>query len=98
MSSHSWLGYVFERCMVSARWQGAAGAAFKEYGKVWWVLTREQIRIFKGMLPAQKLELGARFCFAARHLKAQALRAQHPEWPEDRIVKRVKELFLYAAG
>ena len=61
-------------------------------------MTAEQIRIFRRMTPAQKLELGARFFFSAQHLKARSLRAQHPEWSDERISKRVRELFLYAAG
>ena len=50
------------------------------------------------MSPAQKLAVAAQFYFASRHLKAQGLRAQHPEWPEEKITKCVRELFLYAAS
>jgi len=60
-------------------------------------MTPEQIQIFRAMSPARKLQLAAQFYFASRALKAQALRAQHPEWSDEEIDKRVKELFLYAA-
>ena len=59
-------------------------------------MTPEQVKIFRGMSPARKLELAAEFYFASRALKAHALRAQHPEWSNEEIDKRVKELFLYA--
>ena len=61
-------------------------------------MTPEQVRIYKSMPPAQKLDLAARFYFGARHLKDRALRMQHPEWSEAEVERRVRELFLYAAG
>lgn len=61
-------------------------------------MTPEQSEIYKAMSPARKLELAGRFYLASRHLKAQGLRMQHPDWPEERINDRVKELFLYARG
>ena len=61
-------------------------------------MTPEQIRIYREMTPAQKLELAARFNSSARRLKALGLRLQHPEWPEERVMKRVKELFVHAAS
>jgi hypothetical protein len=61
-------------------------------------MTPEQIRIYKAMSPAKKLELAAQFNAASRELKACALRTQHPDWSEERIRKRVRELFLYAAS
>jgi hypothetical protein len=61
-------------------------------------MTPEQISIFRAMSPARKLELAAWFNDSARRLKAQALRAQHPDWPDDRIARRVRELFLYASN
>jgi len=61
-------------------------------------MTPEQAQIFKAMPSERKLRLAAQFYFGARHLKAQGLRAQHPDWSEARIMARVKELFLYAAN
>lgn len=62
------------------------------------MMTPEQVKIYRAMSPARKLELAGRFNLESRHLKAQALRAQRPEWTEDQIRNRVRELFLYAAG
>lgn len=61
-------------------------------------MTPEQVQIFKAMSPARKLELAAEFHDAARVLKRQALRAQHPEWTEEQIKQRVRELFLHGSG
>lgn len=58
----------------------------------------EQVRIFKAMSPGQKLELAAQFHVAARLLKAQSLKQQHPDWSEQRVQQKVRELFLYAAS
>jgi len=46
--------------------------------------------------PEQKLRIAGDLHRFARELKAAGLRAQHPNWPEDKIVKQVKETFLYA--
>ena len=61
-------------------------------------VTPEQIEIYKAMSPAKKLELAGRFHLASRHLKAQGLRMQHPDWTDEQVNQRVKELFLYARG
>jgi hypothetical protein len=58
----------------------------------------EQIRIFKAMSPARKLELVAEFNRAARNLKGQSLKLQHPDWTTEQVAKKVREVFLYAPG
>jgi hypothetical protein len=60
-------------------------------------MTPEQVKIFRAMPPARKLELAGEFHYAARQLKFSGLRSLHPEWPEARINARVREIFLYAA-
>ena len=57
----------------------------------------EQVRIFKAMPAARKLELAATFYFSARHLKTQALKQRHPDWPESRLRQEVNRLFLRAS-
>ena len=61
-------------------------------------MTPEQVKIFKAMSPARKLDLAGGFHYAARQLKALGLRSQHPDWTEARINARVREIFLYAAN
>ncbi len=56
----------------------------------------EQIRIFQSMTPEQKLRLALRLYDSARRLRACALRQQHPDWTEEQISKKVREIFLYA--
>ena len=48
------------------------------------------------MTPIQKLDMALRLYYSARELKAAGLRAQHPDWTEDQIDAKVKEIFLYA--
>jgi len=55
-----------------------------------------QKKIFKEMSPAKKLELSAQLYYSARELKAAALRQQHPSWSEEKVNKKVREIFLYA--
>ena len=56
----------------------------------------EQKRIFQSMSPEQKLKVALQLYYSARELKATSLRAQNPDWAEDRIQDRVREIFLYA--
>ena len=55
-----------------------------------------QLKILRAMTPEQKLEAAMQLYWSARHLKAAALRAQHPEWTEEAIQRAVREIFLYA--
>jgi hypothetical protein len=56
----------------------------------------EQIKIYRAMSPAKKLALAASLYRSARRLKTCALRQQHPEWPEEKIQKEVREIFIRA--
>ena len=58
----------------------------------------EQITLYKAMSPAQKLKLAADFNQSARDLKAAALKQFHPEWSEEQVQKKVRDLFLYASS
>ena len=48
------------------------------------------------MTPAQKLHLVERLWFDARKLKAAGLRAQHPDWSEEKIEEKLRDIFLNA--
>ena len=61
-------------------------------------MTPEQVSIFKAMTPARKLALAGEFHHAARRLKALGLKAQHPDWSDEQVQARVREIFLYAAN
>lgn len=56
----------------------------------------EQKRIFQSMTPEQKLKVAFQLYDSAKELKAAGLRLQNPDWPEERIQERVREIFLYA--
>jgi hypothetical protein len=57
-----------------------------------------QTEVFRRMTPADKLRAAEALYWSARRLKAAALRAKHPEWPEDEIERAVRDLFLYRHG
>ena len=48
------------------------------------------------MTPQQKLEQAAMLYRSARELKAAALRTEHPDWTEEQVQSKVREVFLYA--
>jgi hypothetical protein len=56
----------------------------------------EQKRIFQSMTPEQKLKVALRLYYSARELKAAGLRMFQPNWDEDTIQKKVREIFLYS--
>ena len=56
----------------------------------------EQKRIFQAMKPEKKLRITQMLYYSARELKAAGLRAQNPNWSEEMVKDRVREIFLYA--
>src|ERR1041385_2059178 len=58
-------------------------------------MTPEEIRILRAMTPAQKLAAAEDMYRAARDIKAAALRAQHPDWSEEEVRRKVREIFLH---
>lgn len=56
----------------------------------------EQERIFQAMAPEKKLRVAQMLYYSARELKTASLKAQHPDWTEEKIKDRVREIFLYA--
>ena len=56
----------------------------------------EQIRIFLVMPGERRLRLAEQLYWSARNLKMAGVRAQHPDWPEDRLKDEVRRIFLHA--
>ena len=48
------------------------------------------------MTAEQKIRLAQQLWWEARKLKAAGLRSQHPNWTEEQIEAKVREIFLYA--
>jgi hypothetical protein len=46
----------------------------------------KQIEILRAMAGERRLELAEQLYWSARKLKAAALRAQHPDWPQTGIL------------
>jgi hypothetical protein len=55
----------------------------------------EYIRALRRMTPAERLLVGCGLLRDAKRLKAAMLRAQHPDWPEERVARAVRNLFLH---
>jgi hypothetical protein len=60
-------------------------------------LTPEYIATLQRMTGQQKLRTAFALYWGARKLKAAALRQQHPEWNEQQVQEKVKEIFLHAS-
>ena len=56
----------------------------------------EQKKIYQTMTPTQKLNAALRLYYSAMELKAAGLRGLHPDFDEDKIQEKLKEIFLYA--
>ena len=59
-------------------------------------LTPEYIAMLQRLDGRQKLRTAFAMYWGARKLKAAGLRAQFPDWSEEMIQQKVKELFLHA--
>jgi hypothetical protein len=59
-------------------------------------LTPEYIATLRRMSGAQKLRTAFQLYWGARKLKAARLRQQHPEWTEEQVQLREKEIFMHA--
>ena len=60
-------------------------------------LTPEYVATLQRMTGQQKLRSAFVLYWGARKLKAANLRQQHPDWSEDQVQQRVKEIFLHAS-
>jgi len=56
----------------------------------------QQVEILRAMSGEQRLRLAERLYWTARKMKIAGLRAQHPDWPEERVTDEVRRIFLNA--
>jgi hypothetical protein len=56
----------------------------------------KQKRIFQSMEPEQKLQIALSLYYSAKELKAAGLRVQNPDWSEEKILNKLRAIFLYA--
>ena len=57
-----------------------------------------QIKIYRGMSPAKKLQTALDLYWSAWSLKACAIRAQNPTWTEAEIESAVRQTFMNASS
>ncbi len=55
-----------------------------------------QVEIYRSMSAERKLEITNNLYCTARELKTMTIRDDHPDWTEDEVRKKVREIFLYA--
>jgi hypothetical protein len=56
----------------------------------------EQTKALRAMSGQERLRVAGRLYWSARKMKAAGLRAQHPDWPEDRVEAEVRRIFSNA--
>lgn len=57
-----------------------------------------QREIYKRMNPFEKLKVSMDMYWTARKYKAAYLRQLHPDWTEEQVQDKVREIFLYASS
>jgi hypothetical protein len=55
-----------------------------------------QIEILRGMTGEQRLRLAEQLYWSARKMKMAGLRAQHPEWTQERLEEETRRIFVNA--
>lgn len=59
-------------------------------------LKPEYLVILRRMTGQQKLRTAFALYWSARKLKATALRHRHPDWSDEQVQEKVKQIFLHA--
>jgi hypothetical protein len=59
---------------------------------------RVEIETLRRLGPEGRLEMAHRLYWTARELKTAGLRHTHPDWTEERVQAKVRELFLYGGS
>ena len=55
-----------------------------------------QKKSYQVMTPEKKLQIALNLYYSAKELKEAGLRVQHPDWTEEMIKDKLREIFLYA--
>jgi hypothetical protein len=53
-----------------------------------------QDAILRAMSPARRLEIAEELYTTAWQIKAAGLRREHPDWPEDKILGKLRRVFV----
>jgi hypothetical protein len=56
----------------------------------------KQIEILRAMTGERRLRVAEQLYWSARRLKLAGLRAQHPDWPPERLEAETRRIFLHA--
>jgi hypothetical protein len=58
--------------------------------------SKEQIARYRAMSPAERLRQAHALYWTARRMREAQERAMHPDWSEQQIQERVREIFIRA--
>jgi hypothetical protein len=53
-----------------------------------------QDELLRAMTPKRRLEVAQELYDTAWHLKAAGLRREHPDWPEERVLGKLRRIFV----
>ena len=56
----------------------------------------KQIEILRTITGERRWRLAEQLYWSARRLKIAGLRAQHPDWPKERLEEETRRIFLHA--
>jgi Rv0078B-related antitoxin len=56
----------------------------------------EQFEIYRRMTPERRLAIAEQLYWTARRMKSSWLRSQHPDWPEEKVLREVTRIFSHA--
>ena len=59
-------------------------------------MSPEYLAALRALTGAQKLRAAFGLYWTARKIKAARLRQQHPDWTDEQVQQRVKEIFMHA--
>jgi hypothetical protein len=59
-------------------------------------VTPEYREALRRLSPEQRLRSASALYWEAREVKAARLRTQFPDWTEEQVLQRVKEIFMHA--
>lgn len=60
-------------------------------------MNSDEITIFRQMTPAKKLELIGTLHLQARAWKKAAFRTLHPDWSEQKVEEKTRQIFLHGS-
>lgn len=55
----------------------------------------QEAEVFRRLKPVERMRMTASLYHQAQEWKRAAIKAQHPDWPEERVAALLREVFLH---